>query len=332
MDRETLISIIVPVYNVEDYVRKCLDSIINQTYKNIEIIIVNDGSTDNSLKICKEYSKKDNRIILIDQNNQGLSSARNNGIKKSHGQYIGFVDSDDVISPYMYEYLYKAIKEDNSNISICDYTNFDKKEPSFDKEYTNYKLTNIEALQELMIDKKITNYAVNKLYLKSLFDDIEYPIGKKFEDIATTYKLFKKSQVISFVDCKLYGYYQREGSITKKYNKDSTRDFIESVSNRYNDLYNYNQNLNDYLTMNRTNYTLRYFLDIVLYKRIDVFKDKKYMDDLGKELKFVKDNYNKKAKNINTRGKNLLLRILFINKYLFYYLVLFYENISRRKI
>ena len=104
-----LISVIVPVYNVKNYLEKCLDSIINQTYKNLEIILINDGSTDESLDICYMYEKKDNRIKVYNQENHGLSYTRNRGIEIARGKYIGFVDSDDVISPFMYEFLYKAI-------------------------------------------------------------------------------------------------------------------------------------------------------------------------------------------------------------------------------
>ena len=108
-----LISVIVPVYNVKNYLEKCLDSIINQTYKNLEIILINDGSTDGSLDICYMYEKKDNRIKVYNQENHGLSYTRNRGIELARGKYIGFVDSDDVISPFMYEFLYKAINEYN---------------------------------------------------------------------------------------------------------------------------------------------------------------------------------------------------------------------------
>ncbi len=103
-----LISVIVPVYNVKNYLEKCLDSIINQTYKNLEIILINDGSTDESLDICYMYEKKDNRIKVYNQENHGLSYTRNRGIELARGKYIGFVDSDDVISPFMYEFLYKS--------------------------------------------------------------------------------------------------------------------------------------------------------------------------------------------------------------------------------
>ena len=112
------ISIIVPVYNVEKYLERCLDSLINQTLKDIEIICINDGSTDNSSEILKEYAKKDSRIIIINQNNQGISVARNNGMNKAKGKYIGFVDSDDWVDLDFFEKLYKAAEKHNAQIAV----------------------------------------------------------------------------------------------------------------------------------------------------------------------------------------------------------------------
>ena len=153
-----LISVIVPVYNVKNYLEKCLDSIINQTYKNLEIILINDGSTDESLDICYMYEKKDNRIKVYNQENHGLSYTRNRGIELARGKYIGFVDSDDVISPFMYEFLYKAINEYNSKISICDFVRFSDK-PTFNESYESISLTKIDAIKELMIETY--NFATN---------------------------------------------------------------------------------------------------------------------------------------------------------------------------
>lgn len=322
-----LISVIVPVYNVEDFLPMCLESIINQTYKNLEIILINDGSTDNSLNICKEYAKKDDRIVVKTQKNKGLSATRNKGIKLSHGKYIGFVDADDIISLNMYEYLYKAIIEENSQLSICNYIMFDKEKPNFTEKYQNTKLTTVEALKQLMIDKDITNHAVDKLYLRDLFDGIEFPVGKKYEDVATTYKLFLRANSISYVPCYLYGYYQRVGSITGEYNKNSTLDFIIAILDRYDKLYNFDKELNIYLIQNRSNMALRYFLDIVKFRRKDVLKDKQYMANLYRELNFSKIYY-KEIKKFNSVKRNILLNIAYRNIYLFYYVVYFYERIS----
>ena len=323
---DDLISIIIPVYNVSKYLPNCLDSIINQTYQNIEIIIINDGSTDNSLDICNEYKKKDKRIIVLEQKNCGLSETRNRGIRNAKGKYIGFIDSDDVISPYMFEYLYKALIENDSDISICSCDYF-YENPNFDDEYKVINMNSIDGLKELMIDRKITNHAVDKLYRKELFNDIKFPIGKKFEDICIMYKLFSKCNNISFVDCKLYGYYQRVGSITGQYNIDSTIDFINAINNRYEDILKSNINLSPYLELNRVNSILRYFLDIVKYERLDIFKSQELKDILNSEIKFGKKIFSKEVRSINSTKRNIIIRLLFINKYLFYYIMHYYSKI-----
>lgn len=322
-----LISVIVPVYNVEAYLPMCLESIINQTYKNLEIILINDGSTDNSLNICKNYAKKDDRIVVKTQKNKGLSATRNKGIEMAHGKYIGFVDADDVISLNMYEYLYRAIIQDRSQLSICNYIMFDKEKPIFTKKYQSTKLTTVEALKQLMIDKDITNHAVDKLYLRDLFDGIEFPVDRKYEDIATTYKLFLSANSISYVPCYLYGYYQRVGSITGEYNKNTNLDFIKAIDDRYKELYDFDKDLNIYLKLNRSNMALRYFLDIVKFRRKGVLKDKEYMVKLYRELNFSKVYY-KEFKKFNSIKRNILLNMAYINIYLFYYVVYFYERIS----
>ena len=320
-----LISVIVPVYNVKNYLEKCLDSIINQTYKNLEIILINDGSTDESLDICYMYEKKDNRIKVYNQENHGLSYTRNRGIELARGKYIGFLDSDDVISPFMYEFLYKAINEYNSKISICDFVRFSDK-PTFNETYESISLTKIDAIKELMIDKKIANHAVDKLYLRELFDDVKFPVGKKYEDISTIYKLFLKSEFVSYVPCNLYGYYFREGSITGCYNKSAVKDYIKAINERYENLYDYNNELNLYLDMNRVNSILRCFLDIAQYKCISVLKDKEYKNLLYNELVIAKKLNTKDVQKINTKKKNILVKLLFLNPYIFYYIMYIYFN------
>ena len=316
------ISIIVPIYNVEKYLKRCLDSIINQTYKNMEIILVNDGSKDDSLKICKEYTKKDKRIILIDQENAGLSMARNNGIDKATGDYIGFVDSDDVISLYMYDYLIKSIKESNSDISLCLFKSFNK-DIKFSNNYKNISLGKENAIRELLIDRKIPSHANDKLFKKELFNGIRFPKGKKYEDIPVIYKLFLKANNISLVDTELYGYYLRDDSITGNYNIETNKDFIEAVNKRYDELVNINEYSN-YAKLNRVNSVLRYYLDIVKFRKKDIFKSDFYKI-IYNELLFAKKIYTKDIRKINTRKKNTLIKLLFFNQKLFYYIMCIYS-------
>lgn len=318
-----LISVVVPVYNVENYLERCLSSLINQTYRNLEIILINDGSTDNSLSVCQDYAKKDKRIKIYSQKNGGLSSARNKGISLASGKYIGFVDSDDVISLKMYENLYKAMIENDSEIGLCDFVCFSEK-PLFDDVFTYEKMNRIKALENLMIDRNITSHAVDKLYLKSLFDNTKYPIGQKFEDISTTFKLFMKANNIVYIPHALYGYYQRTGSITGSYSKSSTIDFINAVNNRYSELYNFDKKLNIYLDMNRVNSVLRYFLDIAMFRKKSVLKDLRFKKALYTELEIARRLNTTEIRKINTKKKNILLHLLFLNPNIFYYVMNLY--------
>ncbi len=232
-----LISIIVPVYNVEAYLKRCIESILNQTYKDIEIILVDDGSTDNSSKICDEYKNKDKRIKVIHKVNGGLSSARNRGLDIAKGKYIGFVDSDDYISPKMYEILYKELINNNADISACDDVVFQKKEAVFNI-VDDYKIeiyNKYDAMKELIsLTNHVDSTAWNKLYKKSLFNKVRYPNGFIYEDIGTTFKLINKIKKIVYVDLKLYAYNFRVSSITNtnNINKKTIYDKFEMVELR----------------------------------------------------------------------------------------------------
>lgn len=212
-----LISIIVPVYNVEDYLEKCLNSIVQQTYKNIEIIVVDDGSTDGSSGIIKNYSNKDQRITVISKKNGGLSSARNAGLKKARGEYICFVDSDDWISDsYVKDMLDTALK-DGSDIVICNMEYIDSN--GVINKYTP-KIMNASTLdkknsiKKLLLGKEYRFHATNKLFRKNLFDGITFAEGKLYEDVFTTWKLFVASDRASLLPKTLYYYLQkRTGSI-----------------------------------------------------------------------------------------------------------------------
>lgn len=232
------ISIIVPVYNVEKYLEKCINSILTQTYQNLEIILVDDGSMDNSGEICDEYAKKDERIKVIHKENGGLSDARNAGIEIATGKYIGFVDSDDYIGKDMYEYLIRLIQKENADISICGHKIVFQKEENneikgeiLDEEIEIWDTK--KAIVELLKQEKIHDYAWNKLYKKELFEKIRYPKGRKMEDLGTTYKLFDHSKVIVLGNQKKYFYLQREGSIVNQKSLDLYIDKFELTVERY---------------------------------------------------------------------------------------------------
>lgn len=216
MDKLPEISIIVPIYNVEKYLDRCIKSILSQTFKDFELILINDGSTDESSNICEKYKGLDNRIVVIHKENGGLSSARNVGLDIAKGKYIGFVDSDDYIDENMYYELYRSITKNNSDISIC----------KFIKVYNNNKVnlinnnllevnySNIEALQELYKNNSVDFIvAWNKLYRSKLIKEFRYPLGRKHEDEFIIHKLLYRCNKVTYINKELYYYYQRENSI-----------------------------------------------------------------------------------------------------------------------
>ena len=226
-----LISIIVPIYNVEPYIRNCVESILGQTYKNIEIILVDDGSTDNCGNICDEYRSKDKRIKVIHKNNGGLSSARNAGIDIGSGEYLGFVDSDDWIESDMYESLYNAIIMHKADMSICGrYVVRGSRITAMSDTEIPEVLTRREALSKLLSDKcrSMQHFAWDKLYKKKLFDNIRYPQGKYYEDIFITYKLFSKSNKIVDIKSPKYYYLLRDDSITGSMTANKRYDYYKA--------------------------------------------------------------------------------------------------------
>ena len=279
--------------------------------------------------LCDEIAKKDKRIKVIHQKNGGLSAARNIGIKNATGKYIGFVDSDDVISNKMYEVMYKAMVESDSQIATCNNLHFCDEEPKFDDIYRVEILSQDEAIQELMIDKKIMNYMCNKLFNIELFRDIELPVGKKFEDIGTTFKLFLKAKKVVYLDMKLYGYYSREDSITGNYNINAVIDYMEIIKYRYDILMKEKINLEEYINMNRVNSSTRSFLDIAKHRKIKVLKNKEFKKMLYEELKVSKNLNTKKVREINTKKLNMLNRILYFNPYVFYFIMNLYYKVSK---
>ena len=291
---EELISVIVPIYNVEKYLNKCIESIINQSYSNLEIILVDDGSKDSSGIMCDNYILKDKRIKVIHKENGGLSDARNVGIEKAKGEYIVFIDSDDWIDEKMIEILYNIIKKNNSDISICDYFLAYNEEIQTQKEDIEIiNLSNIEALKTIY-DKDLgvcMIVAWNKLYKRNLFkDDIRYPYGKIHEDEFTTYKLLYKAEKISYTKQKMYYYRQRENSITSSFNK-KRLDCLEAFDERVKYM--------KYIVKNESLYkkTLKeyYELIIVMYFKYEKFysNDKRTLKTLKKKaLKIFKENKN----------------------------------------
>lgn len=233
------ISVIVPIYKVEKYLKECVDSILAQTYQNFELILVDDGSPDSCPAMCDEFAKQDSRVVVIHKENGGLSDARNAGLDIARGEYIGFVDSDDYISPIMYETLMNRILSDKSELAICEYVRVSE---SGDR-LSNHELSHIthsrcyspkEFIMELFLPYGI-NYVVtvNKLYRKDIFNELRFPVGKQHEDEFIIHHVITQCNNISYIEDGLYYYRQREESIITR-NFDVRRlDFGYALIDRY---------------------------------------------------------------------------------------------------
>ena len=231
-----LISVIIPVYNVKDYIRECIDSVLAQTYTELEILLVDDGSTDDSGRICDEYAEKDTRILVIHRKNGGLSAARNSGIRECRGEYVSFIDSDDAVSPIFIERLYDMCLESGCDIAIggikvaggkdgvtmesllsgsaSDAGQTDKAQAVKScsvKEYTSRELLDIFYEPDMHHNIVV---AWNKLYRREVIADIRYPEGLVYEDEATTHAFIYNAKKLSYTEEKLYFYRNRPGSIT----------------------------------------------------------------------------------------------------------------------
>ena len=292
---EELVSVIVPVYNVEKYIDRCVNSIINQTYKTIEIILVDDGSTDSCSKICDKYANEDTRIKVIHKENGGLSDARNEGIKIATGKYITLIDSDDYVEPDYVELLYNLLIENDADMSVCKHFVVYENAGTIDTGTGNfYNLSPKEALEMLLYGNDFDLGACEKLYKKELFENIKYPKGRLFEDAATTYKLIDLCKKISFKSEAKYTYYIRSNSITtNSFNSKkmdliiSTKEMSDYIKNKYPDLekaanrrlmYAYLSTLTQIAKSKKSEESVKYSKQIMEYiktNRKDILKDKK---------------------------------------------------------
>lgn len=234
-----MISIIVPLYNTERYIERCIKSLLNQSYRDIEIIIINDGSTDSSKEICSKLQNEDSRINLINIENQGVAEARNIGLEIASGDYITFVDSDDWVEPNYLEVLHFNCITHNAEISICefvvDFTDNNKKSKERNNDGQIKFLTNFQALALLFSDQTIKNYLWGKLFKATLFDGIKFPTGHYYEDNATTYKLIHRANLIVTINQILVHYIHHDSNITayskRMLNKD--RDYVVALQNHF---------------------------------------------------------------------------------------------------
>ena len=254
------ITVIVPVYNVEHYLSKCLDSILKQTYQNLEIIVVNDGSTDNSGGICQEYAQKDNRIVYIEKENGGLSDARNTGLDRMTGSYVTFVDSDDWIEQDYVEVLYNKITEYQADVSVGNYYSYNEDEGMYyfhinGDSYYEKVFDNVSIFENLYESQEMKSFALisawGKLYKASLFDYIRFDKGKLGEDGYMNQKLYLLVQKVIYINQGLYAYRQRSGSITKTWTEKWMHALVDAMSERITLLANMGYPLEKHLAVYR---------------------------------------------------------------------------------
>ena len=254
------ITVIVPVYNVENYLRKCLDSIIAQTYKNIEIIVVNDGSTDASGQICQEYTQIDNRIVYIEKENGGLSEARNVGLDKMTGSYVTFIDSDDWAELDYVETLYKKIVEYQADISVGNYYSYNEDEETYyfhiyGDSYYEKVYDNISIFENLYESQEMKSFALisawGKLYKAKLFDYLRFEKGKLGEDGYFNQKMYLSVNKVVYLNKGLYAYRQRSGSITNTWTEKWMYALVDAMSERITLLANMGYPLEKHLAVYR---------------------------------------------------------------------------------
>ncbi len=305
-----LISVIIPIYNVENYLERCIDSVINQTYSNLEIILVDDGSPDNCPIICDRYAEKDSRIKVIHKKNGGLSDARNAGIKIATGKWIAFVDSDDHIENVMYEKLLGLALSNDAQISIGSVNDeIEKNGVVTILKTTLHSTQKTEVLPKKEVVKRFLNgswSAWDKIYLRSLFDGIEFPVGEINEDEAIALLLLNKCKNVVYTNEIFYHYMQREQSITSSSFSSRKLDWVKHCE----------QNL-DWIKENYPEFTplalKRLFHSIAWGLREIALSD----NDYAEHVKVLKEKLKIYYKNFDGRSceKSLRVRIM-LNRYL----------------
>lgn len=278
---EKLVSVIIPAYNIEDYIGRCLDSIISQTYKNLEIIVVDDGSRDRTGEILDNYAKKDRRIKVIHKENGGVSSARNKGIEVAEGDYIGFIDGDDLIEPEMYKTLVDLLEEENADIAHCGYQMVFPDRIDYYHNTGKKKIqTTEEGLKDLLSGEMIEPGLVNKLYKKELIKNCRLNETVKInEDLLMNYQLFKLSQKSVYYDITPYSYMIRSSSATGANSLITKREDSLRVLNQIKD---------DCINNNLLSIIYKRYIYLLMAICRDGLKDKSYMKYQKKQRKQLK--------------------------------------------
>lgn len=297
-----LISIIVPIYNVDKYLEECIESLRNQTYKNLEIILINDGSTDNSEQICRKEEKQDNRIVFINKKNGGAASAKNEGLKIAKGDYITFVDSDDFIEADMIEYMVNTIKKYNSDIVQCSFTNLykDTEKFTYDK-IVEQKISSKDFL-ELFLTKWDSSLFWNKLFKREVIENVFFKEGRCIDDEFFTYKCVINSENIVTSNKIVYNYRMRKSGVMKSESsqKQILKDRVDYLYERYEIVRKIYKDLDkDFLE-----HLLTYYL--IISK--DYYVDEKLLDYMKNNLKSIKGKII--TSNIDIRVKMQILKFM----------------------
>lgn len=316
MMNQELITVIVPIYNVEKYLSECINSIIKQTYTNIEIILVNDGSTDNSPNICIQFKEKDNRIRLINKENGGLSSARNAGIDIAKGKYLVFIDSDDYVDKKYIERLYNSVIINKTKVAQCGIWKVnDEKEKIGKIGYSRNVIKNgKEMIKDIYANHWLENIVVwNKIYETSIFKDIRFPLGKINEDEFTTYKILYSETKIPIINDDLYFYRQSNNSLMRKKFNIKRLDLLEGLEERI-EFFSKNGDIELY------NMTIKAYLNKCIESYMNV---RIYIENSKDTQKMIKRKYFKYSKKIlknslTIKEKIKILFFKFLPNYYYY--------------
>lgn len=248
MNTKPLVSVIVPVFNVEAYLERCLDSIVAQTLKEIEIILVDDGSEDSSVSICNRYASADDRFRVIHKKNEGLSAARNTGIDEANANYLMFVDGDDWVEPRFCEIPFNIAREDGADLIMFGFRNFDEKRKRYIKSRNNFYEGKVEKHKAMkLIHSNMTQAVWSKLYKRSMFDEIHFPEEYVIEDFSTMYRLVHKANTIICSDAILYNYtVRRNGSLTATRSRKYAEDWVSIWKRKRQDLKEWGYDLSEY--------------------------------------------------------------------------------------
>lgn len=277
------ISVIIPAYNVEKYLEKCLESVVNQTLKDIEVILINDGSKDNTWNIIESFSNKYQNIKVFNKPNTGVADTRNFGLSKVTGEYIGFLDSDDYIEPTMFEELYNKAKSNDFDVCVCDAYIVANKQTYIDSG------VNKDLFKSEIKSIFSTLYPVlwNKIYKKELFNDLLFKEGVWFEDVELLYRLLPRINSVGVVKKAFYYYIQREGSITSKVNN-KIYDYIDN----WNGIIDYYKANNLYNTYKKElEYSYVRYIYATFIKRVREFDYNNYQIAVNKAIKNVKEKF-----------------------------------------